>query len=702
MKRKPFSIVFPLLQIVTGLILLVTILTFIALFQSPFEQKIEVFSAEKLRSGHRGNTSNFYLYYTDSDSSVIESEGDRKWLRIKLYNEEIYTGFGFDRTVDVPEESVLVIKWRSSTPNISLQVDLVDGSAYRTGRGLGEVFSFSSITPWQLWEETQIPLSKFVRNSAQSPDRPNDGYLDSKGINSVQVLTSPGNDIVLDIEEVYFYWTKSKSVSLFFFPVIWLMGLGLWIRGFLINRITLEAEAGFARILISRLIFIGSAILLLYLETFYLQNKHLFKLLAFTGIFAFFAFLETYLPKKWHSYQPFAIRYVLIFLLVSILVPFSDIFILSLLLLMSFVPLINIESRRMFFIVNSIGFLGIFANHLIYDGISGGYKAVVFSMVSLFSVVIMEFSRLRTTKKQFSLTTILYEGVFANSTDGILILDQKRQISKSNKGIIILLGYVNSELVETQFDSYVFADDVESLNSLFEENLQNTERRELRMIHKDGQVKTVVLSRQAIIRNESIIGFLILARDITERKKYEQELRMANETLSQIAVEDSLTRIANRRKFDEMYDQEWRRTRRNEFPLTVMMVDVDLFKLYNDTYGHQQGDLCLMKVAQTIDESVKRSTDVAARYGGEEFVILLSEISSDKALMFAQSLCKKIEELKIPHKGSNVSDYVTVSIGVATIIPSKEISPISLIKRADQGLYMAKQAGKNRALMSDH
>lgn len=175
-----------------------------------------------------------------------------------------------------------------------------------------------------------------------------------------------------------------------------------------------------------------------------------------------------------------------------------------------------------------------------------------------------------------------------------------------------------------------------------------------------------------------------------------QQLQIANRELHRLADQDGLTQVANRRRFDEYLNLQWQQLKRNQFPLTLILCDVDNFKLYNDRYGHQAGDRCLQQIAQAIQCSIKRSTDLVARYGGEEFAIILLNTEVEGALHMAETIQAKIAQLCIPHDSSSVSQYVTLSIGIASIVPRQTTSLQELIAAADQALYDAKSKGRNR------
>ncbi len=187
---------------------------------------------------------------------------------------------------------------------------------------------------------------------------------------------------------------------------------------------------------------------------------------------------------------------------------------------------------------------------------------------------------------------------------------------------------------------------------------------------------------------QRLAGLLV---EITALKQLEEELK------DQSGV-DWLTALANRRRFDELFTQEWGRTRREGAPLAVLMMDIDDFKAFNDTYGHQAGDHCLQRVARAIKGTVCRPGDVVARYGGEEFVVLLPKTDAKNAAMVAESMRANVEALNIPHINSRVTDRVTVSTGVAALIPTQDAEPGALINFADQALYQAKREGRNRVI----
>ncbi|KAM3098915.1 diguanylate cyclase domain-containing protein [Phormidesmis sp. 146-35] len=190
-------------------------------------------------------------------------------------------------------------------------------------------------------------------------------------------------------------------------------------------------------------------------------------------------------------------------------------------------------------------------------------------------------------------------------------------------------------------------------------------------------------------------------RCLTQQTRLHQQLEATNRVLQDLVWRDDLTQLANRRCFDLHLKQEWKRSTREPFPLSLILLDVDYFKAFNDTYGHQAGDRCLRQVAQVLRSAGKRSTDLMARYGGEEFAIVLANTPISGVTDLANHICSQIKALKILHQASQVCPYVTVSLGVATMIPTAQTMPTTLIEVADRALYQAKRQGRDRVVISE-
>jgi len=197
-----------------------------------------------------------------------------------------------------------------------------------------------------------------------------------------------------------------------------------------------------------------------------------------------------------------------------------------------------------------------------------------------------------------------------------------------------------------------------------------------------------VLERQSLVTN--------LEHKNHELELMSAQLEAAQQQLEALTTIDSLTQINNRRYFDETFLSEWNRLCRENHPLSLVLCDVDYFKAYNDTYGHQAGDDCLRDIAQAIAKVVKRPADCVARYGGEKLAVILPNTDLEGAIQVAESIRTAIKTLAIPHRSSSVGEAVSVSVGVASQVPNDNVAPSILIEAADRALYVAKQQGCDR------
>jgi diguanylate cyclase (GGDEF)-like protein len=190
-----------------------------------------------------------------------------------------------------------------------------------------------------------------------------------------------------------------------------------------------------------------------------------------------------------------------------------------------------------------------------------------------------------------------------------------------------------------------------------------------------------------------------LMRLVTERTR---ELAEANEALQALANSDGLTKIGNRRRFESFLSDEWHRAVRFKTHISLVLFDIDHFKLYNDTYGHQAGDACLQKVAEAFAATIKRPTDIVARFGGEEFAMVLGGTDAAGARQIAEQAVANVRKLSIRHCESLTSEFLTVSVGIATVLASFELTETDLVKLADAALYRAKHSGRDRIVTNDH
>ncbi|MDR3089031.1 MAG: diguanylate cyclase [Desulfobulbaceae bacterium] len=189
-----------------------------------------------------------------------------------------------------------------------------------------------------------------------------------------------------------------------------------------------------------------------------------------------------------------------------------------------------------------------------------------------------------------------------------------------------------------------------------------------------------------------------LDRQLIELESLRRKLEKANEKLQHLSTTDALTGLMNRRRFDEIFKDEWQRAVRDKHPLTLLMIDIDHFKMYNDTYGHLQGDRALIRVAQSLLATVRRPTDRVIRYGGEEFLVILPDTDALGGYQVAEKLRLAAQAMNLEHKSSPVAAMLTISVGVATAVPQARQSMVRLLAAADDALYEAKEQGRNRSV----
>ena len=228
---------------------------------------------------------------------------------------------------------------------------------------------------------------------------------------------------------------------------------------------------------------------------------------------------------------------------------------------------------------------------------------------------------------------------------------------------------------------------------------------EVSLIHtlERSVVVDIVIS---LIISISIVGIITVlvsntfANFIRKIDELNKHLVSVNERLEELSTIDELTKLNNRRSFMEYMDIVWKQNHRLNLPITVLMIDVDYFKKYNDSLGHLEGDKALVAIAQCMKNHVKRETDFVARFGGEEFVCVLPFVKKDEAANFAKTLVENVEKMKIPHPMSDHSQYLTISAGAASIVPNDNNSQTQLLDEADKALYIAKKSGRNRVVVS--
>ncbi|MCW8194872.1 GGDEF domain-containing protein [Proteobacteria bacterium 005FR1] len=276
--------------------------------------------------------------------------------------------------------------------------------------------------------------------------------------------------------------------------------------------------------------------------------------------------------------------------------------------------------------------------------------------------------------------------------DSVLIVDAGGRIIASSQPATDLFGYSDEEFRQLNVEALMPGEFAERHQRQRSEFLRGSPGKamdnEIRCLSKSGEEIPAITRVRTFRLGRDIYG-LVAVMDLRTFKSREQNLKA-------LAERDPLTGVANRRLFDRDFHREWGRAMREQSSIAIVMVDVDSFKEYNDYHGHPGGDAALKTVAGILSGILQRSTDTLARYGGEEFIFLLPGISEEDAEMKARELCEAVESSNIPHGRSRVSRWVTVSVGVAAMVPCQGDQMQDLISRADAALYEAKSSGRNR------
>ena len=286
-----------------------------------------------------------------------------------------------------------------------------------------------------------------------------------------------------------------------------------------------------------------------------------------------------------------------------------------------------------------------------------------------------------------------YKAIYHQAVEGILLVSSKGVIVDCNPQMLQMLGYGRDQLLGRSVFSVFHPENLKKIPSQLDRLIEGE------AILIERQLRTVSGMYIYCEQSGRMIGedlIILLYRDITERKIAEMALEKANQALEKLANMDGLTGVANRRRFDNVLKREWDRMTREGKYLGLVICDIDYFKQFNDIYGHQVGDDCLIRVANILKNGVHRPADIVARYGGEEFVVLMPDTDSRGCCKIAERLCERVEELGLGHSGSMVSRSVTISCGYSAMIPDSTEKLNHLVAQADKALYTAKEMGRNR------
>ena len=325
----------------------------------------------------------------------------------------------------------------------------------------------------------------------------------------------------------------------------------------------------------------------------------------------------------------------------------------------------------------------------------------VFLAAQLFTIYALSLvlDNLRKTQRKLEQVAQLQTLVAETSRDVIILADLKGRRRWISNAVVAMTGWQPQDLIGHTFHDIVHPEDVPVIEKELRKLIDGLDGGscEYRVRKRDGSYiwaeASVRVYRDPVTARPT--GFLNLVRDIHDRKLADEKLQSAYRTMEDLVTVDAVTGIANRRRFDDVLAHEWRRNLRDGTPLSLLFLDVDRFKLYNDALGHLKGDSCLRQIAEAALDIVQRPADLVARYGGEEFAIILPATDATGALVIAEDICDALRNRRLPHPATEFG-FVTISVGCATMVPRPGTQALELCARADKALYDAKHKGRNR------
>ncbi len=639
-----------------------------------------------------------FSYYEELNQISIAEQDGIALLRVKSDNSntDLYNGFGVVGNFDVPLEATLSILWRGTVNGPSPSLHVIDGSPGRIRSDGGEVFTVLAPIVSNEWQLVRVPLRGFERDQEQPADAPTDGVLDSQGISNIEIGFAEGTVAEMEIREINFTWQVSRGPTYLVLILGGVVGLLLLFRtpgirpseGFLTLSSGIDSVATLFPLV--SLCMAGAVLI----------DRHFslsaIEALALGGMFVMLILDELLAPnlQRWAVWD---LRYAILLSIVWWLGGGSKPLLLSALLLVGLLPA-AMRGRRITLIGITLPILAVALQPPITEAAGKGNSLFFATIVAVLAVGISEIVRGSEIRQQHQITTMMYRGILEATGDGVVLVAPDGRIELSNRGCEYLLGANSGELLGHEITEYLTTLDGEALS--------------LSTIPTDGRKIEAILSNPETTQHHEILvaahliqqhdlpeRLQLIITDISDRKRMERELERANERLQRLASTDELTGIDNRRAFEEVLTNEWRRCCRSKLPITVLYCDIDAFKAYNDRFGHPAGDEVLRKVADVLAKQLRRPGDTLARYGGEEFVALLPGTDESCITGFVEKLRLAVEKLGIEHPGNPAASVVTISIGVASCVPSQDFGAQACVQNADSALYAAKENGRNRVVI---
>lgn len=700
-KTKLFSVSFlPCLVTCTGIALALTSLA-LMLF-SGRGQRLALFGGPSESNEAENAAATFFSYYSEGGKVRYRTDEEgHPVLRFDTsdFGASLWDGFVLESAAEVPPDAILHIRWRFAGTAEHLQVHFTDTPP--KGKKKGEDWGLLLPTPNEEWTDVEARLSDFYLNSWQPEDAAKDGLMTTP-LYDLNLILPPGTRGALDVERISFSWQNSL-VPKILLPILFAaIGVVLAIRsGSRIPAPGTGARTWFP-VGAPRVAFaLASAAFL----ADYAANPRIFSdtaPLVFAALLAAPVIFGDFLGENASETRIASYGHAPFFLVWFFAHAHSNASVAAV-FLFALVPSIFKRDRTALSIISGASAVAAIAT-AVFAG-SGPeqkrYASAVFIIcaISIFSIMIQEYMRRRNNDASLRRAQTLYTAVLSHSSDFIFTLSPQGAVTSVNRALEIVLGRPRDSIAGMAFSDFVhFGADCGSIVGR-SNAADSTAHYDACIGFPGGSCREVQLSENAMEEEGITTGYLVVATDITERKKLEQDLKDANARLETLVHLDGLTGIGNRRHFDHRLKEEWDRSVRAGTPLSLIIIDADFFKKYNDAYGHIAGDACLTLLAQTLANQLERSGDTIARYGGEEFAVILPLTDEAGARTVAERMRAAVERLNHRHEGREDSSILTISLGLHSLRPvyglSRETSK-DLVIGADKALYEAKRAGRNR------
>lgn len=660
-----------------------------------------VIDFSRLPDGRLLDNSYLSRFYRDKSTVFIRAEPNgRRYLAFETneLGSQDYNGFDIRSVLEVSADSELHLTWRIRGNVNETIIHFKDSPTQ--GFKNGEDWSVMAAPAAAEWTETVIRLSDFRRNDWQPDNAPNDGRIDLP-LTGFDLVVGPGSIASVEIARAELVWNTPLFPAVLIPFAIVSFALILSLRTG--RRLTPSKESSVSadrEALINYGFVLGNRHALLTLSlAFLLQSLILPESLTRPeavlawGLYAAVCLSGDFVPRKLFAHDGFAWRLYPFFAFWWLYAQPSGPA-LATVFAASLIPALYRRKRFLVLLLFLLTLILVFfvpglspENGKINAALGFGTAAIVILAATELFIRGKAEAGLRRTQ-------LLYDAVFNHSTDLIFTLSADRILTSANNAFI-----AHTRLESALVNGMKAEDFLHVETGRPAENTAGTIRYDAKIGLNGTLSREVQVSETPIIDHGKIAGFLVVAADISERKKLETDLKKANALLEEQANIDSLTLVGNRRSFDAKLTAEWKRAARAQTPLALLMIDVDYFKKYNDSFGHIAGDECLVKIAKTLESKLRRSSDFLARFGGEEFAVIIHPVERDEAVMIAEILRKAVEDLGIYHSGPESGGKVNISIGIHVMTPKADgnVSELQeLVRMADGALYRAKQEGRNR------